>query len=149
MRIFFKNKTFSLGSNSGWTWKNYTFLYVTYYIDKKSYIKLKLGSIWVWSLVINTNEYLTWKLNLLVNISIKNQIAYLKTLPLFKKLYLHDSNFKSGSSKKLIQMFGSCVDSHKKRYELGSKSQKLDLEPLILTLKIQYFQNIGTYNIGR
>lgn len=74
----------------------------------------------------------------------KNQLAYLKNLPIFWRVSFHGSNFGFVSTKRLVQLSNSCASSNnKKKCDIKSRSQQLELEPLILTLKIWYVHNIS------
>jgi hypothetical protein len=54
------------------------------------------------------------KLNLFVNASKIIQLAHLKNLPLFSKMFFHGSGFESAFNKILVPMSGSCASSNKK-----------------------------------
>jgi hypothetical protein len=54
------------------------------------------------------------KLNLFVNASKTIQLAHLKNLPLFSKMFFHGSGFESGFNKRLVPMSGSWAGSIKK-----------------------------------
>ncbi len=61
---------------------------------------------------------------------------------MFSKVIFYGSSFRSKFSKR-ISMFGSCVCS-KKRSKLRSQQQKPNLEPLVLTLEIEYPHKANT-----
>ncbi len=76
----------------------------------------------------------------------KNQLPYLKNLPIFSRVFFHYSNFGFGSNKRLVPLSNSCA-SFNKKCDLKSRSQQLELEPLILTLKIGYLRNISIIHL--
>jgi hypothetical protein len=85
------------------------------------------------------NQYSTLRLNLLINFSI-----YLleKHALDFSRMFYHGSSFGSKFNKTLFPMFGFVL-VQTKGCELGFGSQKLHLEPSILTLETRYPHNIG------
>jgi hypothetical protein len=54
------------------------------------------------------------KLNLFVNASKTIQLAHLKNLPLFLKMFFHGYGFESGFNKRLVPISDSCAGSNKK-----------------------------------
>ncbi len=64
---------------------------------------------------------------------------------MFSRGFFHGSNFRFRFCKGPVPMFGSFVSSNKKKIELESGSQELDIELPILTLEIGYPPNTSQH----